>query len=65
MTPTSSSRSGRPSPDLGEEPFFSAGVAVRQSVEVRSQKKLPSNSLLPERVAATTAALLIWSNSAL
>src|SRR5690606_28106737 len=43
----------------------SIGVALRHPDEVRSQKKLPWNSLVPDRVAATIAALLIWSNSAL
>ena len=42
-----------------------AGVDARQPVWVRSQKKPPWKSLPPDRVAATTAALPTWSNSAL
>ena len=40
-------------------------VGLRQLSEVRSQKKLPLKSLVPERVTAVTAAELSWSNSAL
>src|SRR3546814_137983 len=43
----------------------SIGDGSRQASEVRSQKKLPRNSLVPDLVTATTAALLIWSYSAL
>src|SRR3546814_18031158 len=41
----------------------SIGDGSRQASEVRSQKKLPRNSLVPDLVTATTAALLIWSYS--
>src|SRR3546814_5271347 len=43
----------------------SIGDGSRQASDVRSQKKLPRHSLVPDLVTATTAALLIWSYSAL
>ena len=53
------------SSDSALTPPSSNTLLERHGVRVWSRKKLPSNSLLPERVTATTAALLSWSNSAL